>query len=339
MNKSFFTKLFIIILIIFVIVLSYFVITLKKDLDSKSMSSNIEDSKGIMETENVYNDTSATDENVADASDKSEDVKEDDVIYVGIFDCLLGSFEQGKWYNAQYDTESNLLLDREFSENEIKNEPEYYLHIPDQEVVSLGTNIIDVTEDYEYLVDENGTIVDSHFRFKINFEELNSIQIVTNKKESIFPIAMGKSTLTPDTLRIVNKAKADLYLDMIDTELVKVVTADIDSDNKTEEFVLIETKHDEDRYAIVDEGACVLAIMIDNNDYKVLYKEVVYKDQIAGVNAEMYLSDLVITDINYNGKPEVCITGGTWDIPMYAIYEYDDTAENFETVLYGEFAW
>ena len=38
-------------------------------------------------------------------------------------------------------------------------------------------------------------------------------------------------------------------------------------------------------------------------------------------------------------KPEVCITGGTWDIPMYAIYEYDDTAENFETVLYGEFAW
>lgn len=329
MNKSFFTKLIIIILIIIVTVLLYFVITIKRDLDAKSIHP---------ENEKTNNDTSATKE-VADASDKSEVVQENEVIYVGIFDCFLGSFEQGKWYNSQYEAESNLLLDREFNENEIKNGTEYYLHLPNQEVRSLGTDIIDVTEDYEYIVDENGTIVDSHFRFNINFEELNSIPIVTNKQESIFPIEMEESTLTPETLRIVNKAKTDLHIDMIDTDFVKVVVADIDSDNKSEEFVLIETKHDEDRYAIVDEGACVLVIMIDNDDYKVIYKDAVYKDQIVGVNTEMYLSDLVITDINYNGKLEVCITGGIWDVPMYAIYEYDDKAENFEAVLYGKFAW
>ena len=326
MNKSFFLKLLVIILIILVIVLSYLVLVFKNETSENKMS-NTE----TFESEDILNnDTSATDE-VVDVSD--------DIIYVGMYNCFLGSFEQGKWYNAQYGFESNLLLDKDFNENEIQNGSEYYLHEQNKKVESLGTEIISVTDDYEYIVDENGMIVDSHFRLESNLQETSAIQIVTNKKESIFPVKMGEATASQDMIKIINKAKSDLYLDTIETEIVKIVVADIDFDGKDESFVLIETKHDKNGYALADNGACVIVLMIDENDYKVIYKDNVYKEEATGINTEMYLTDLTITDINYNGKLEVCIAGGVWDIPIYSIHEYDEITENFETVLYGEFAW
>lgn len=168
---------------------------------------------------------------------------------------------------------------------------------------------------------------------------LNGIQIVTNKKENIFTYPMGVSTASPETLKLVNQAKKDLYIDMIDTEITKIVSVDLDKDGKQEEIVIVNTLRDEWNYVLADNGACTFMLIIDDNNYKVIFKEVVYEDQIDGVNAEMYTSDVIVTDINYNGKPELCISGGVWDIPIYSILEYDDMTKDFETVLYGEFAW
>lgn len=147
------------------------------------------------------------------------------------------------------------------------------------------------------------------------------------------------STVSQETLKLVNQAKKDLYIDMIETEITKIVSVDFDKDGKQEEIVIVNTLRDDSNYVLADNGACTFMIVIDDNNYKVIFKNVVYEDQIAGVNTEMYTDDVIVTDINYNGKPELCISGGVWDIPIYSILEYDDMTENFETVLYGEFAW
>ena len=91
MTKSFFSRLLTIVLIIAVIVLSYFVITLKIEM------------------------------NKTDASATEKVGASDDKIIVAMFDCVLGTFENNTWYNAQYGYESNLLLDKEIYEKEIEN--------------------------------------------------------------------------------------------------------------------------------------------------------------------------------------------------------------------------
>ena len=134
MTKSFFSRLLTLLLIIAVIVLSYFVIILKIEISKTDASA----------TENV------------DASD--------DKIIVAMFDCVLGTFENNTWYNAQYGYESDLLLDKEIYEKEIENGSNYYLHEEGKEIIDLGKDVISKTEDYEYMIEEDGMISDSHFR-------------------------------------------------------------------------------------------------------------------------------------------------------------------------------
>ena len=134
MTKSFFSRLLTLLLIIAVIVLSYFVIILKIEISKTDASA----------TENV------------DASD--------DKIIVAMFDCVLGTFGNNTWYNAQYGYESDLLLDKEIYEKEIENGSNYYLHEEGKEIIDLGKEIISKTEDYEYMIEEDGMISDSHFR-------------------------------------------------------------------------------------------------------------------------------------------------------------------------------
>lgn len=134
MTKSFFSRLLTLLLIIAVIVLSYFVIILKIEISKTDASA----------TENV------------DASD--------DKIIVAMFDCVLGTFENNTWYNAQYGYESDLLLDKEIYEKEIENGSNYYIHEEGKEIIDLGKDVISKTEDYEYMIEEDGMISDSHFR-------------------------------------------------------------------------------------------------------------------------------------------------------------------------------
>lgn len=134
MTKSFFSRLLTLLLIIAVIVLSYFVIILKIEISKTDASA----------AENV------------DASD--------DKIIVAMFDCVLGTFENNTWYNAQYGYESDLLLDKEIYEKEIENGSNYYLHEEGKEIIDLGKDVISKTEDYEYMIEEDGMISDSHFR-------------------------------------------------------------------------------------------------------------------------------------------------------------------------------
>ena len=136
MTKSFFSRLLTIVLIIAVIVLSYFVITLKIEM------------------------------NKTDASATEKVGASDDKIIVAMFNCVLGTFENNTWYNAQYGYESNLLLDKEIYEKEIENGSNYYLHEEGKEIIDLGKEIISKTEDYEYMIEEDGMISDSHFRLR-----------------------------------------------------------------------------------------------------------------------------------------------------------------------------
>ena len=117
MTKSFFSRLLTIVLIIAVIVLSYFVITLKIEM------------------------------NKTDASATEKVGASDDKIIVAMFNCVLGTFENNTWYNAQYGYESNLLLDKEIYEKEIENGSNYYLHEEGKEIIDLGKEIISKTED------------------------------------------------------------------------------------------------------------------------------------------------------------------------------------------------
>ena len=326
MNKNFFSKLLMVILIIAVIVLSYLVITLRMEIQKNVTS------------ESQMTETKSVEENNDDASATETVDASDDKIIISMFDCLLGTFESNKWYNAEYYAEDDLLLDKQMYEEEVENGSNYYLHEYGKETVDFGKEIISKTEDYEYVV-EDGLIVDSHFRIKSGSSQAEGIQIITNRKENIFPYSTGVATVSQETLKIVNQLKKDLYIDMIETQISKIISVDYDKDGKQEQIVIINTVRDDQDNVLADNGACTLVIAIDDNDYKVIFRNVVYKDQIRGVNAEMYTNDVIVTDINYNGKPEVCISGGVWDIPIYSIHEYEDITENFETVLYGEFAW
>lgn len=260
-------------------------------------------------------------------------------IIVGIEDCLLGSFENNTWYSAEYAWESDFLKDKAFYKNDIEKNPKYYVHSYNKEVTEVNDIIEESVINNSYLFDKNGRIIDDHFRLNVSLAEENVFQITTNYEEDIFKYEITEVKDFKKYEDIVNEVKKDMALTDIDTKISKAIEVDYDGDNEKETLIVVNPKKDELGYATDEDGSCYMVVSVDGDEYKTIFKEIVRKEEIRGVNNQISISNITVCDLNYNGKPELCIKAIIWDIPIYSVLEYDEKTENFEMSLFGEFPW
>lgn len=258
--------------------------------------------------------------------------------YIGINGCFLGSYEDGKWYNAQDINENNLKY-KEFSINDIKQFSKMYYHKSEIIDNNVSNNTIEV-KDY---IGNEGTLYDT-FRFKSYYEIVETIgehiAILTNNKENIYTTESTRVDVSQKYDNIINEIKVKNNVSKANTELLKVTKVDYDKDNKEETILIVTNKRDELGYNISDNGVCCLVILIDDNgEYEVIHKYILTSEQmkdVQGVEDQYYIYSTVICDLNYDGKNEMCIEAGIWDIPIKLVYEFD---KEFKLVLKGEYPW
>ena len=270
--------------------------------------------------------------------------------YIGIEDCFLGEFSEGKWYSAnQFYKEAMQEIDfrinaeinvnkKEYTYQDILNQKSFYLYKRKAEKLVFEGKYDEFYYDIEKYPEYYNDI--NVFRFNlVNGPEVE-LSICTSQKL--------QNLNNNEILEITDYQEYEKYIKEILVEngieeavnISKILEVDANLDGEKEIYILScspQTNFDnlKDIYNLL--------VKVEDGKSQTIIEKIIKKedfDKVGNDKTLLYTSiqSMDFADFNNDGKMEMYVKAFIWDNPMIYVFNYNDS-NKLELCMYGNFAW
>jgi len=260
-------------------------------------------------------------------------------IYIGIDDCFLGIYENGKWYNSQKYTSDYLINGsininyKEISIDEVIEQEKYYKHIYGNNPTEMKDYLYDKNEFPEYYNEIY------YFRYKaIEENEIDKSTIISTNNSNIFNTKYYEIKETESYNKYVEEALKQYGIEESTANIDLIIEADIEKDGNNEYIIAASSPLDESKNKTSESEEFVYSfvILVKENKANILMSKIELASELS-INIPTIVKDIKICDLNNDSVSEICIDTIYWDHPEKYVFSYE--AGSVDLVLYGDFTW
>lgn len=268
-------------------------------------------------------------------SQESIEEAQNEKIYIGIDDCFLGIYENGKWYSSQkftsdYTINGNININyKDISTDEVASQEKYYKHTYGNSPVEMKDFLYDKNENPEYYNEIY------YFRYKNEMMESN---IISTSSSNVFNTEYRKIEETESFNKYVEDALKQYFIEEATVNINLVIEADIEKDGNNEYIIAASSPLNEIKSGTLESEKFVYSfVILVKEDKANVFMSAVHPADELSINIPTIVTDIKICDLNNDSAPEICINTMYWDHPEKYVFSYNDDSLNL--VLYGDFTW
>ena len=268
----------------------------------------------------------------------TEQKQTDDKMYIGIDNCFLGIYENGKWYNAQeckFDYTISGKINTTYtaiSADEVIQQGKYYKYAYGKEPIEMQDYFYDKNEFPEYYNEI------CYFRFKGDENAIERNNIISTSNVNVFNMSYSEIRQTESYNKYVEELLKQYNIENSTVNIDKIIQTDIDLDGNNEYIIAASSPFNSEKSATLETEEYVYSfIFLLKDDNVRLIMNKIQKASELSVNAPTIVNDIKVCDLNQDSKLEICINTLYWDKPEQYVFTYDK--DSIDLVLYGDFTW